>query len=71
MQTTVAHSDITALEKSPRELQVMKDAVEKEVEKLKGNVETFAMSEGFSLPSLFSEEVQHQISHFPSSFHIS
>ena len=54
MQTTVAHSDITALGESLRELQVMKDAVNNEFQKLKGNVETFAMSEGSSLPSFIS-----------------
>ena len=49
MQTTVTHSDITALKEGLRKLQVMKDAVDREVQKLKGNVEEFAMSQGSSL----------------------
>jgi len=52
VQTAVTHSDITALEEDLRKLQIMKDAVDKEVgclqkevQQLKSNVEEFALRE--------------------------
>ena len=51
VQTAVTHSDITALKEDLRKLQIMKDAVNKEVghlqkeaKQLKSNVEEFARS---------------------------